>query len=227
MVGTLGVGTVGVGIKRGQLVRLFEEGLSPKEIADVMEIDELDVRTIIGADIVRDLEVDKEKVRLTAMGIGRELPGVIERLGRYSPAAKAVFEAMRDEEAIEGLPLDKVGRRRLVMLMEKVAGGMRYETACDELGLGADFVDALCAEYPLLDLWRLECRHGYQMEAMGAVAASIDRGDGKLALDVLSRQTADFRPAKARVEVTGGSGFREAWKVIDATVIARDDDEHS
>ncbi len=200
---------------RSNWVKLFEGGMSPIEIAALFEVDEGEVRAVLGEDVVREVEVDVGKAKLAQWGVGGELPEFFEGVKEYSPAAYATFQALRQGEMIEGLPIDEIGRRRLGMMMEKVAGGLNWEVAARESGLAIDFVRGLADKHVGLDAWLTECRHAFQMRAMGAVAKALDRGDGKLGLEVLSRQTDSFKPATKSVAISGGDAFRKAWEIID------------
>lgn len=204
---------------RSDWVKLFEDGMSPSEIASLFEVAEDKVRAVLGKDVVRDVEVSKGKAMLAQYGLGDELPDFFEGVKNFSPAAYQTFQALRKGEMIEGLPIDEIGRRRLGMMMEKVAGGMKWEVAAYEVGLSVDYVRALGDKHDGLNMWLSECKHAFQMRAMGAVAMALDRGDGKLGLDMLSRTTDDFKPATKNVAISGGDVFRQAWQVIDAEAI--------
>lgn len=204
---------------RSDWVKLFEGGMSPDDIADLFEIDVGVVRAQLGTDVVREVEVEKGKALLAQHGLGDAMPEFFEGVREFSPAAYDTFLSLRKGEMVEGLPIDDIGRRRLGMMMEKVAGGMRWDSAAYEVGLSVDYVRALADKHAGLDAWLMECKHSFQMRAMAAVGKSLDRGDGKLGLEMLSRTTDDFKPATKSISVSGGDVFRQAWQVIDAEAI--------
>lgn len=113
-----------------------------------------------------------------------------------------------------GLDVESYAYRSVRRVLEKVSGGMNFAAACERAGLSLDFVMA-CVEKDegLKDLFYAS-QHKFDMKAMGSMMQALERGDGKLALEVLGRQSKDFKPAKQVVEVSKTVDIRKG-QVID------------
>lgn len=122
------------------------------------------------------------------------------------------------EKAAERLGID-VGTyayRAVRRVLEKMAGGMNIDVASRSAGLKPDEVKALAQSDEGLRDMMYAIRHEFEMKAQGAIMRQIEeKSDGRLALDVLSRQTEDFQPAKNQIEVNKTIDIRDSM-VLDA-----------
>ena len=158
---------------RSDWVELYEAGMAVDEISALFEEDAALVRKVLGADVVKEVEVHRGKAIAAQYGVNTEMPDFFEAVQDYSPAAYRTFQSLRKGEMLEGIPVDEIGRRRLGMMMEKVVGGMHWQQAANEVGLSPDYVQGMAELHEGLGAWLRECRHAIQMRAMSAALRSL------------------------------------------------------
>lgn len=142
----------------------------------------MEVAEIIGDDFVVDVPVLNDDV-MAALSVAAERMGITKKTYAF---------------------------RSLRRVFEKVERGMSFDAACASAGLSVSDVERIAVGDPALRDMFLGARHKMEIRMMDSVMRSADE-DGKLALEVLSRQTSDFKPAKQRVEVSKTVDVRGGW----------------
>lgn len=116
----------------------------------------------------------------------------------------------------QGLDVESYAYRAVRRVLEKMAGGMNMEAACKSAGLKFSEVQQMAQSDEGLRDMLYAIRHEFEMKAQGAIMRQIEeKGDGRLALDLLARQTEDFQPPKNQIEVNKTIDIRDSM-VIDA-----------
>lgn len=143
---------------------------------------------------------------------GEPIEDVAESAGAVVlPDNSTVYSELRAVADRRGISVESYAYRTVKRVLEKVAGGMGYSDACKSAGIHPSDVQDMAKSDPGLKDMLLGLRHRFEMQAMGAIQSQIREGDGKLALELLSRQTQDFQPAKNKIEIDQTINLRDNW----------------
>ena len=116
-----------------------------------------------------------------------------------------------------GVSVGSYAYRSVRRILEKVSGGMNLDEACIRAGIKPEEFKVMAESDAGLRDMLYGIRHKFDMKVMGSVMRDLEneKGNGKLALDILGRQSTSFAPPKQSVEVSKTIDIRGS-RVIDA-----------
>lgn len=154
---------------------------------------------ISGTDTIkaRESEVDKSEIKKLDIATVSDLAVNVELID------ETLYSELELAASRLGMDVGTYTYRTIKRVFEKVALGMSLDVAATRAGIPlSDLNDMAMADAGLRDMY-YALRHRFDMNVMGAVMGNIGDGDGRLALDVLSRQSGDFVSSAKKVEVSG------------------------
>lgn len=154
---------------------------------------------------------------LEALRLEMKVADLSSEVGRAVVPMEMEDELVRVAELV-GLDVESYMYRAVRRVLEKCAVGIPLDDAVVGSGLKLDeFMGVVDGCEDLRELY-LGLRHGWELRTMVGVNGAIEKGDGKLGLEVIGRQVNGLAPAKQRVEVNRVIDIRvgQSDRIIDA-----------